>query len=206
MKHEPHSDTALLLRRYLLPPATSTETDDDTFLIIPNLLSIFAPLSCSTAYYIGNSWGCSQPYPFHFGGLGYALSWPLISWLGANEAPLPQHEIDENEDARLGSFFQSLDREREPLVTLDYGILMGSWYDDEVFPKSTASIALHYMKEPNVYRDYSSKMWNLWKGEGRKWVWPDAEAWVRLHAQTPGAAAAHASPTEAAASSNHPAE
>lgn len=110
-------NTTLLLPNR--PPSSArTETDDDTFHVIPNLLSLLAPLSCQTSLYIGTSWGCAQDFPFHFGGLGYALSWPLVAWLGGGEE-LREEDTWGNEDARLGAYLMSLDREKEPVVTLE---------------------------------------------------------------------------------------
>lgn len=152
------------------PPRFAMKTDDDTFHILPNLLAIFDGLSCSTNYYIGTSWGCSQPFPFHFGGLGYALSWPLVSWLGAGDE-LPSSATDNQEDARLGSYLTALDRQREPVITLDYGVRMGSFFQPEIFPQNTETIALHYLKEEVAYRDYSQRMWDVWKAAGKKWRW-----------------------------------
>lgn len=157
------------------------KTDDDTFHVIPNLLSIFTSLSCGTSYYIGNSWGCSQPYPFHFGGLGYALSWPLLSWLGAGDE-LPPHHTNDQEDARLGSYFTALDHQKDPVVTMDYSVLMGSFFDDRVFPKNTDTIAVHYLKLPEAYRDYSNKMWDIWRRDGKPWKLKGGEEWVKRHA------------------------
>lgn len=106
------SDTTPLLLLF-------AETDDDNFLILPNLLSSLSNLSCSTSYYIGNSWGCAQTFPFHFGGLGYLLSWPLVAWIGGGDQELTQKDQDGNEDARMGAYFMNLDREEEPVVTLE---------------------------------------------------------------------------------------
>ncbi|CAO1632493.1 unnamed protein product [Parajaminaea phylloscopi] len=152
------------------PPRFAMKTDDDTFHVIPNLLDIFANLSCSTNYYIGTSWGCSQPFPFHFGGLGYALSWPLVAWLGDGKELRPK-DTDNQEDARLGSYFTALDREREPVVTLDYSIRMGSFFEETVFPQNTHTIALHYLKKEDDYLAYSEKMWAIWRSAGKPWSW-----------------------------------
>ncbi|CAO1623911.1 unnamed protein product [Sympodiomycopsis kandeliae] len=165
------------------PPRFAMKTDDDTFHVIPNLLSIFTSLSCSSSYYIGNSWGCSQPFPFHFGGLGYALSWPMISWLGWG-SELPRRHTNQNEDARLGSYFTSLDHLKDPLITVDYSILMGSWFDDMTFPKSTDTIAVHYLKLVEKYKEQSQRMWDIWKTNHKEWKLPNAgRDWVQRHSR-----------------------
>lgn len=111
---------------------------------------------------------------------GYALSWPLLSWLGAGDELPPRH-TDDQEDARLGSYFTALDHQKDPVVTLDYSVLMGSFFDDKVFPQNTDTIALHYLKQPEAYRDYSDKMWNIWRSAGKEWKLKGGNEWVQRH-------------------------
>lgn len=66
-----------------------------------------------------------------------------------------------------------------------YSIQMGSWFDNWTFPKTTSTVSLHYLKEPNVYRDYSQVMWDLWKSEGKAWRWEGGKEWVKRHARMP---------------------
>lgn len=73
-----------------------------TYLIMPNVLDSFASLDCGTNVYWGNSFLCAHEFPFHFGGLAYALSWPLIKWIGTTR--LTPEQIRGNEDARTGSW------------------------------------------------------------------------------------------------------
>lgn len=159
----------------LRPPRFVMKMDDDTSPVLPNLLQAFANLSCSQPAYIGTSWGCTQSFPFRFGGLGYAISWPLVVWLSNTSQPLPWWHTRGNEDARLGAYLLSL---REPVVTVDYGVKMGSWYDDHTFPKDGGTIALHYLKEATVYREQSERMWHI---VPKEWRWEGARPWVERH-------------------------
>lgn len=173
------------------PPRFVMKTDDDTFHVLPNLLTALASLSCSMPIYLGTSWGCSQHFPYHFGGLGYALSWPLVSWLGdsssssstptAKRHPLPWYHTTGNEDARLGSYLVSLRRNEQPVLAVDYSVRMGSYFDDLTFPKDTNTLALHYLKKPDVYRGQAERMWGIWEREGWEWKWEGAGEWVERH-------------------------
>lgn len=46
---------------------------------MPNLISAFKDLDCSTNVYMGTSAGRSQYFGDYFRGLAYAMSWPLVS-------------------------------------------------------------------------------------------------------------------------------
>ena len=50
-----------------------------TLLVMPNLISAFRELDCSTNVYWGTSAGRSQYFGDYFRGLAYAMSWPLVS-------------------------------------------------------------------------------------------------------------------------------
>lgn len=46
---------------------------------MPNIISAFRDLDCSTNVYWGTSAGRSHYFGDYFRGLAYALSWPLVS-------------------------------------------------------------------------------------------------------------------------------
>jgi hypothetical protein len=48
---------------------------------MPNIISAFSSLDCSKNVYWGTSSGITYHFPYYFRGLGYALSWPLVSRL-----------------------------------------------------------------------------------------------------------------------------
>lgn len=102
------------------PPRWAMKTDDDSFLILPNILRSLSSFNCAQNIYWGNSWGCAQEFKYHHGGLGYAISWPLVKWLGSTRVRLPVDQVDQNEDARVGTWLAELDPVKEPLITVDY--------------------------------------------------------------------------------------
>jgi hypothetical protein len=62
-----------------------------TLLVMPNLISAFRKLDCSTNVYWGTSAGRSQYFGDYFRGLAYAMSWPLVS--DPSTSPRRHHRI-----------------------------------------------------------------------------------------------------------------
>lgn len=101
------------------------KADDDTFLVMPNLVSSFIDLDCSKNYYWGTSAGRSGHFEDYFRGLAYALSWPLASWIG--NADMPLSHVTKIEDARTGQWLRMLDKTTDPVMRFDMGWNMGDW-------------------------------------------------------------------------------
>ncbi len=101
------------------------KADDDTFLVMPNLVSSFIDLDCSKNYYWGTSAGRSGYFDDYFRGLAYALSWPLASWIG--NADMPSAHVIKIEDARTGQWLRMLDKTTDPVTRFDMGWNMGDW-------------------------------------------------------------------------------
>lgn len=101
------------------------KADDDTFLVMPNLVSSFIDLDCSKNYYWGTSAGRSGYFDDYFRGLAYAISWPLASWIGNADMPLA-HTV-KIEDARTGQWLRMLDKTTDPVTRFDMGWNMGDW-------------------------------------------------------------------------------
>ena len=60
-------------------PRFVMKADDDTILVMPNVISAFRDLDCATNIYWGTSAGRSAYFNDYFRGLAYAMSWPLVS-------------------------------------------------------------------------------------------------------------------------------
>jgi hypothetical protein len=50
-----------------------------TFLVMPNVIRAFSEMDCSKNIYWGTTAGGAYHFPRYMRGLGYALSWPLVS-------------------------------------------------------------------------------------------------------------------------------
>ncbi|KAK4685512.1 hypothetical protein P7C73_g4640, partial [Tremellales sp. Uapishka_1] len=59
-------------------PRFVMKADDDTILVMPNMISAFQDLDCATNVYWGTSSGRSHYFGDYFRGLAYAMSWPLV--------------------------------------------------------------------------------------------------------------------------------
>lgn len=55
-----------------------TQCSYQTILVMPNIVSAFKDLDCSTNVYWGTSAGRSHYFGDYFRGLAYAMSWPLV--------------------------------------------------------------------------------------------------------------------------------
>lgn len=111
-------------------PRFVMKTDDDTLLVAPNMISAFRELDCSTNIYWGTSAGRSAHFGQYFRGLAYAMSWPLVSWIGS--AAMPEAHVIKIEDARTGQWLRHLDSVDDPLVRIDNGWAMADWNQIDV--------------------------------------------------------------------------
>ncbi|KAK1920534.1 hypothetical protein DB88DRAFT_503663 [Papiliotrema laurentii] len=127
-------------------PRFVMKADDDTILVMPNLISAFKDLDCATNVYWGTSAGRSRYFGDYFRGLAYAMSWPLISWIGNADMPLA-HTI-KIEDARTGQWLRALDPVTDPINRIDMGWTMGDWNQLDV---SVETVALHWCKLDELY-------------------------------------------------------
>lgn len=116
--------------------------DDDTFLVMPNVIKDLAALNCSESIYWGTSQGANLEF---FGpymrGLCYGLSWPLASWIGT--ANITAAYAIGTEDAKIGKMVSSLDPAKEPVKWIDYGWRMGDW-DQLKIDENT--VGFHWLK------------------------------------------------------------
>lgn len=86
---------------------------------------MFKELECSKNIYWGTSAGRSSYFGQYFRGLAYAMSWPLVSWIG-NSDITPAHATG-IEDARTGQWLRALDPVQDPVQHVDLGWEMGDW-------------------------------------------------------------------------------
>lgn len=116
--------------------------DDDTFLVMPNVIKDLAALNCSESIYWGTSQGANIDF---FGpymrGLCYALSWPLASWIGT--ANMTAAYASGTEDAKIGRIVRLLDPAKEPVKWVDYGWRMGDWDQLKV---DVDTVGFHWLK------------------------------------------------------------
>ena len=96
-----------------------------TILVMPNIISAFKTLDCAENIYWGTSAGRSHYFGEYFRGLAYAMSWPLVSWIGT--ADMPYAHVIKIEDARTGQWLRHLDPVTDPVHRLDMGWTMGDW-------------------------------------------------------------------------------
>lgn len=107
--------------RRVFQPANVTQT----YLVMPNVVRTLQSLNCKKNVYWGTSAGSSGHFRQYFRGLGYGLSWPLVSWIGSANLPYA-HKI-KIEDARTGQWLRLLDPVLDPVQRIDYGWAMGDW-------------------------------------------------------------------------------
>ncbi|KAL7422144.1 hypothetical protein Q5752_002787 [Cryptotrichosporon argae] len=164
-------------------PRFVVKADDDTILVMPNLVAAFARLDCATNVYWGTSAGRSGYFGDYFRGLAYAMSWPLVSWIGSANMTLPH--IIKIEDARTGQWLRHLDPVTDPVRRIDMGWTMGDWNQLDV---TTATVALHWLKLDEWVVEQHARVLSIWAAAGRPY---DAEHGVdprvsaRLGKQTP---------------------
>ncbi|KZT61973.1 glycosyltransferase family 31 protein [Calocera cornea HHB12733] len=153
-------------------PRFVMKADSDTFLVLPNVLASFSSLPCAAPTYWGTWWGsCGECYPLYMRGLAYALSWPLVAWLGA--APLRPNDTRGMEDIRTGGWLTSLPP-GEAVRIVDWGVRMGDWYGQTI-PHDVHTVALHAMKSPQHWLEVAQEMTGIWKREGWEYTWPPTE-------------------------------
>lgn len=113
----------------------------------PNVISNFINLDCSKNIYWGTSAGRSRHFNDYFRGLAYALSWPLVSWIG-NADMAPAHVL-KIEDARTGQWLRSLDPAVDPVTRIDLGWSMGDWNQLDI---TIATVALRGCRRVCAHR------------------------------------------------------
>ncbi|EJU04107.1 hypothetical protein DACRYDRAFT_20743 [Dacryopinax primogenitus] len=150
-------------------PRFIMKADQDTFLILPNVLASFSELSCSELVYWGTWWGsCMHCYPLYMRGLAYALSWPLVAWLGS--ASLSGISTKGIEDIRTAGWFASLP-DGAPVKVVDMKTRMGDWYGGTI-PHDVHTVALHAMKNTEFWIEVAQEMVGIWKTAGWEYTWP----------------------------------
>ncbi|CAH7686801.1 hypothetical protein PPACK8108_LOCUS21497 [Phakopsora pachyrhizi] len=144
-------------------PKFVIKSDDDTFLVIPNLIKSFKDLDCRELIYWGTSKGSSKLFKPYFRGLAYGLSWPLVEWIGSSKM---KNETKMGiEDARVGSWMIDLGEE---LKRIDEGGLMGDWNQVEI---DEAVVALHWLKITEWFPMVKLKVLKAWESKGMKYSW-----------------------------------
>jgi hypothetical protein len=127
---------------------------------MPNIISAFKDLDCSTNIYWGTSAGRSHYFGDYFRGLAYGLSWPLVclntrfyatlpyytgsnvissyqaSWIG--NADMPLAHVIKIEDARTGQWLRALDPMTDAINRIDMGWTMGDWNQLDVSIETVA--------------------------------------------------------------------
>lgn len=147
-------------------PQFVMKADDDTFLVIPNLIREFQNLSCDSNIYWGTTQGSNPLLPSYFRGLAYALSWPLVEWIGSsNMAYEAQVGI---EDARVGAWLSELEPSQDPLIWIDVGWRMGDWNQLEIDEKT---IGLHWLKSIEWFPMVKIRVLEAWKKAGAEFRW-----------------------------------
>lgn len=75
------------------PGSACSKTDDDAYTVMPNLLNHLLSLDHREPTFTGSTLGCSYRPHMYFQGLGYALSYPLVSCM-ASPVGKPRLTID----------------------------------------------------------------------------------------------------------------
>lgn len=147
-------------------PKFVIKADDDTFLVLPNLIKQFKDLDCQENIYWGTSQGSSKLFGSYFRGLGYGLSWPLVEWIGtSNMTKETQSGI---EDARVGAWLSDLDPDQDPLKRIDVGWKMGDWNQVEI---DEEIIGLHWLKSTEWFPMVKLKVLNAWGKVNQTYRW-----------------------------------
>ncbi|KAK8858457.1 hypothetical protein IAR55_002684 [Kwoniella newhampshirensis] len=146
-------------------PRFVMKADDDTILVMPNVISAFKDLDCAQNVYWGTSAGRSHYFGDYFRGLAYAMSWPLVSWIG--NADMPLAHITKIEDARTGQWLRHLDPVTDPIKRIDMGWTMGDWNQLNV---STATVALHWCKLDQWVQEQHARLLQIWADEDRPYT------------------------------------
>ncbi|EGF97964.1 family 31 glycosyltransferase [Melampsora larici-populina 98AG31] len=147
-------------------PQFVMKSDDDTFLVIPNLIKEFQNLDCGSNIYWGTSQGSNPLFPAYFRGLAYALSWPLVEWIGtSNMSYESQVGI---EDARVGAWLSDLDDRVDRLMRIDLGWRMGDWNQLEI---DSDTVALHWLKSIEWFPMVKFRVLEAWRRSGLVYRW-----------------------------------
>ncbi|WWC88817.1 uncharacterized protein L201_003730 [Kwoniella dendrophila CBS 6074] len=143
-------------------PQYVMKADDDTILVMPNLISGFKDLNCADNIYWGTSAGRSHYFGDYFRGLAYAMSWPLVSWIG--NADMPLAHIIKIEDARTGQWLRHLDPITDPVKRIDMGWTMGDWNQLDV---GVETVALHWLKLDEWVVEQHDRLHKIWSDANR---------------------------------------
>ncbi|KAL7418040.1 hypothetical protein BDY24DRAFT_335088 [Mrakia frigida] len=145
-------------------PQFVMKADDDTFLVMPNVIRAFQELDCSKNIYWGTTAGATYYFPTYMRGLGYALSWPLAKWIGSADIS-PAHTT-KIEDARTSQWLRNLNPDTDPVEFIDNGWSMGDYNQLAYAPET---IALHWLKFDDWFRNEKAKILKIWEEAGRKY-------------------------------------
>ncbi|WWC70617.1 uncharacterized protein I206_104568 [Kwoniella pini CBS 10737] len=143
-------------------PRFVMKADDDTILVMPNIISGFKDLDCANNIYWGTSAGRSHYFGEYFRGLAYAMSWPLVSWIG--NADMPLAHIIKIEDARTGQWLRHLNPVTDPVKRIDMGWTMGDWNQLDV---GLETVALHWLKLDEWVIEQHKRLHELWDSSNR---------------------------------------
>ncbi|WVQ80546.1 hypothetical protein IAT38_002651 [Cryptococcus sp. DSM 104549] len=146
-------------------PRFVMKADDDTILVMPNIISAFKNLDCSKNVYWGTSAGRSRYFGDYFRGLAYAMSWPLVTWIGTADMPLAH--ITKIEDARTGQWLRHLNPVTDPIQRIDMGWTMGDWNQLDV---SIETVALHWCKLDDWVRQQHDRLLEVWRNATRPYT------------------------------------
>ncbi|WVO15803.1 hypothetical protein L204_103465 [Cryptococcus depauperatus] len=147
-------------------PRFVVKADDDTIFAMPNLISAFLKTDCSRNMYWGTSAGRSHYFGDYFRGLAYAMSWPLVSWIGS--ANMTFAHVTKIEDARTGQWLRHLDPLTDPIERRDMGWTMGDWNQLDV---GVETVALHWCKLDDWIQEQHSRLLQIWSNAKRPYTW-----------------------------------
>ncbi|POW19594.1 hypothetical protein PSHT_04477, partial [Puccinia striiformis] len=133
-------------------PKFVIKSDDDTFLVIPNLLKVFKDLDCQKNIYWGTSQGASKIFDAYFRGLGYGLSWPLSG--------SKMHGV--------GAWLTDLNPLEDPLIRIDEGWKMADWNQVEI---DKDVIGLHWLKKTEWFPMIRLKVLKVWEAAHQPYRW-----------------------------------
>ncbi|MBW0486608.1 hypothetical protein O181_026323 [Austropuccinia psidii MF-1] len=147
-------------------PKFVLKSDDDTFLVIPNLIKSFKDLDCQQNVYWGTNRGSNKAFKDYFRGLGYGMSWPLVEWIGSSNMSL-ESQVG-IEDARVGAWLTDLDPTKDPVIRINEDARMGDWNQLEI---NEETIALHWIKVTEWFPMVKLKVFKAWKAAKREYKW-----------------------------------
>lgn len=105
-----------------------------------------------------------------FRGLGYALSYPLLSFIASTPSPLPQQSLNHLEDVQTGHLISHLPNGTS-LWLKDESHDAQDWYSAVLRPRSVVNSVVHALKSVEEYVGSVDKVRNAWELKGWEFEW-----------------------------------